>query len=267
MGIGTTGTIKQMPKKNTKSSKKNMTKKKVEAIVSDMAETKIIKDIQALSASSPTLSGEVNWYTPYFNTAHATWNDAFNPTLTDGGYHALDFAVKDFISSGINNDQRIGRTVHIDRVTSNLILSIEPTSETLHDYPQVATFRVVQGWVKNGVNELNDLHSAITHIYDEFDWTQYHIKKDYLIKRSAKFSGLTLGATEHNVPTYGEITIKTSFRPDRKVSFSGPTVTASATPPCHYTGWAPFVYVFNQHHAYLDLKVQFQKRVIRFKDL
>ncbi len=256
--------------KNKPYSKKGRGKKplnkKIQDVLDKNSETKLIKDVNALSASSPLLEAEVNFSTPYFNTAHSTFNDYFNPITTDGGHTATDYAIKDFVSSGVDFNQRVGRAVHIKNINEHMVFRIGPSTSSTSTKPTL-TFRIVQGWIRNGVDQIDQLRASITHIYDEMDWTKFKIKKDYIMTRKATYAASGVDTSVTPDQAWSDINLKFNWKPDKTVRFDKATQTGVLTPPAQYTGWTPFVLIMNQQHDLYSLKLLYHKRSISYKDM
>ena len=158
------------------------------------AETKIQKTITILdgTAEHPTELLGNNWITPYYNYSPETSIDAlFNPVIYNpavGQTNEILSNTGSFIFNGDNRDQRNGRRITMLTSVLSLVFHIRanPTGEPpTYSYNMNPEFRIVQGWVKGGIDSLKRLEVDIQSLYSEIPFARYMIKYDKVISRRA----------------------------------------------------------------------------------
>lgn len=277
-----------MPKYRKRRAKKRTYKKKARGArvrCKALSETKIMKSIIPADANI-TWTTPLIFHSPYTRSLRL----GYNFSITRNGNSAEDVNIKQFIPNGFGYEERIGRQVTIMGATNHLILAVEHNGTTVQPwglpfYPRKANVRIVQGWCKEGVNGLMALKAGVPTLYSEFNWNSYKIMKDYIVTRKGTYSGLNqqgyplkpgnvddTGGNDQAgvaVPTYDDIVIRSSWRPNKVLKFSGDSGAAGGTTGAggEYHGWAPFLMIFNAENAHIQLRMKFNKRVIAFKDL
>ena len=147
---------------------------------------------------------------------------------------------------------------------SKLILEIKHVSGATVD-PTPLQFRIVQGWVKEGIDNYMALTTEVNSLYSEVNWNKYRVLKDYIVNRRplvANNPTLSTGLTN----SYKPITINSVWSPNRVLKWDKDTTPAGQV-PCQYMGYAPFLLIFNSEAANYHLETKFYKRTISFKDL
>lgn len=224
-----------------------------------VSETKLIKKI-TLEANLPTFTTAQTYSTPYWFGSNES---SFNFTITNNGHTDSDLHAKDFIKNGTGMNERIGRQITLLSAREKILLEVIPVvGQTL---PTQLEVRVVQGWVKSGIDDFMDMKDAITTLYSEVNWVKYRVLKDYIVKRRALGTGIG-DSTDSEKTSYRDITINNVWSPNRVLKWDKDTAASSIT-PAQYEGYAPFLLIFNPSHATAHLKVKFHKRTITFKDL
>lgn len=245
------------------------------------AETKIQKTIIDLTHSSynQVMTGS-GWYTPYnsFNSTQppelaAIEGLLFNPNLystpSDSDTNMLN-NIGTFIANGDERDQRNGRRITMLTSITNMVFYLrakntaDPGETPVYAYSANPSIRVVQGWVKGGIDALKDIESDIVSIYSEIPFARYLVKYDKVISRR----GLESGATDPISVTYMPFKFNFIFRPNRRITFDGTGSNSSNSNAenIKYDGWIPFIYIL-QPDTNLELVFENIKRVNIYKDL
>lgn len=222
-----------------------------------VSETKLIKQICLLDNNPLFTTAQIH-HTPYWQ---GNLEDSFNFTLTNNGNNSADRSAKDFINNGTGMNERIGRQVTIIQCKERLILDILPVGDHVSSLP--LQFRIIQGWVKEGIDNYMDLTTEVTTLYSEVNWNKYKVLKDYIINRRPL--NAISGATSQ-VNSYKSIEIKNTWSPNKVIKWGGDS-TDAGQPPAQYLGYAPFLLIFNPKYATYKLNTIFFKRTITFKDL
>ena len=141
----------------------------------------------------------------------------------------------------------------------------EDTSTTPSTYIYSANpeFRVIKGWVKDGVKGLQDLTHDISSLYGEIPYAKYKVQYDKVISRTLKASGLSSASLQG---TYAPFKFNFRWSPKKAITFDATSSSVTGGANVQYSGWVPFVYFFNPH-TNLELSFDFLKRVNAFKDL
>lgn len=223
-----------------------------------VSETKLVKQI-LLEANLPTFSTALTYNTPYFSDVPAL-EGSFNFTITNNGTANVDHYTKDFIRNGTGMNERIGRQVTMLNARSKLILEVKHVDGAAHDSTPLQ-FRVVQGWIKSGIDDFMDLTTSVTTLYSEVNWNKYRVLKDYIISRRP-----LAPAGDGTASSYKQIVINSVWSPNRLLKWDKDT-TVSGTVPSQYIGYAPFLLIFNPQYATYHLDTKFYKRTLSFKDL
>lgn len=249
----------QSSKKPFRRPKKTKYKKTTRSLprAKQVSETKLVKQI-LLAANNPTFTTAMIFNTPYFSDVPAL-EGSFNFAITNNGATLTDHYLKDFIRNGTGMNERIGRQCTILNARSKLILEIKHISG---DDPSPLQFRVIQGWIKQGIDQFMDLTTEVTTMYSEMNWNKYKVLKDYIVNRRPLSTGPVAAASA----SYKPIIINSVWSPNRVLKWDKDT-TGSTAVPAQYQGYAPFLMIFNLQYATFHLETQFYKRTIAFKDL
>lgn len=241
------------------------------------AETKIQKTITLLDGTSehPTEMIGNMWYTPYHNyNESASIDTIMNPLIYNpavGSENEILSAIGGFVYNGDERDQRNGRRITMLTSVLNLVFHIraQPTGEPpVYSYNMNPEFRIIQGWVKGGIDSLKRLESDIQSLYSEIPFSRYMIKYDKVISRRALTA---ISANPEGEVSYLPFKFNFTWKPNRRITFDKAVVEVGSSgnysePNPRYDGWVPFVYILNPHS---NLKLVFDniKRVNIFKDL
>jgi hypothetical protein len=284
-----------MPRRNRKMYKKKprrrykpnkVTFKRVKAINLATSETKLQKDTLDFNNLAP---GTTNihhgnfWLTPY--STSACWNQigptsgggipadnqqhALNPPTNQAADNRLILPqVGQFIANGDTRSTRVGRRITMMSSSVEMVFhirAIEDTSTTPSTYTYSANpeFRIIKGWVKDGVKGLQDLTHDISSLYGEIPYSKYKVQYDKVFSRRLQSSGLT---NANLVGTYASVKYKFRWSPKKAITFNQTSSTVSGGNNTQYAGWTPFVYFFNPH-SNLDISFDYLKRVNAFKDM
>lgn len=266
--------------KGKKNKKTNFTKKKIKNGVSAAvmaAETKIQKTITLLdgTAEHPTELIGNNWYTPYYHySAETSIDQIFNPVIYNpavGQTSEILSNIGSFIFNGDNRDQRNGRRITMLTSILNLVFHIRgiPSGDpAVYSYNMNPEFRIVQGWVKGGIDSLKRLESDIQSLYSEIPFSRYMIKHDKVVSRRAITA---IPSDASGEVSYLPFKYNFTWKPNRRITFDKSVNEVGSSgnysePNPRYDGWVPFVYILNPHE---NLKLIFDniKRVNIFKDL
>lgn len=248
------------------------------------AETKLQKDtlnFETLPAGATNIYEGNFWLTPY--SASNCWTQISAPSgggiPADNQVHALNPPtnaaadnrvilpqVGSFIANGNTRDTRVGRRITMMSSTVEMIFHIRaigtvgpPVTYTYSANPE---FRVIKGWVRDGVKGLQDLTHDISSLYGEIPYSKYKIQYDRVLSRRLQASGLSTPELEG---TYAPFKFKFRWSPKKAITFDQ-TSTGLSTGNVQYAGWTPFVYFFNPH-SNLEISFDYLKRVNAFKDL
>lgn len=270
---------RRKPRSNMRRNRRRRPARKVKRMAVTAGETKLQKSIydeitngvlnknEAATLICPYALDQTNVSPPTEILFPDTWNNLLPNTQF---YH------NNFVSQGTAFNQRVGRRI------SALSASVElqfgfvhgHSTEADRQYPFYATLRVIHGWCKEGVQQLQEALTDIEHIYSEVPWSKYKILSDKTYTRAAK-APVTYGMLAHSATTqalpsyeqsvYAPFTIKRSWNPkNQKITF---TDSLSAVT---YSGWTPFLMILNPQHGTstndLQLEFKYIKRVFAFKD-
>lgn len=244
------------------------------------SETKLNKQIMEVS-SLLTFTTPLISHLPFTRTLRLS----YNPVLTQNGTDATNIANKDFIPNGTGYGQRIGRQVTLMSCRENYVLAVEHNGSVLNPpvYPRNVELRIVQGWVKEGINQFAELLTETPTMYSEFNWVKYKIIKDYIVSRKADYTGLNVAGNPYiddgtgaeppeyrvnkkPVPAYNDIKIRCSWNPNRVLKWNEDS-TANPAAPAEYVGWAPFLMIYNPNDSVIQVRQKYVKNTITYKDL
>ena len=230
----------------------NRTKAKVKRMAVDSGETKLQKSIydeitngmlnknEAHTLICPYALDQTNSSPPTDIAFPSTWNNILPNTQF---YH------NNFVSQGTAFNQRVGRRISAQSASVELHFGFVSGHATAADrsYPFYASLRVIHGWCKEGVQQLQESLTDVPHIYAEVPWSKYKVLSDKTYTRAAK-SPVTYGNVGSNSPAAGEtgaqfaeavyapFNIKRSWYPkDQKITFTDSLATVT------YAGWTPFL--------------------------
>ena len=250
------------------------------------SETKLQKSTLDFSQLAPGTSNihEGNfWLTPY--TTPACWS-SLNP-ITSGGIpadnqvHCLNPPtnsaadnrlilpqVGQFIDNGTTRGTRVGRRVTMMSSTVNMVFHIRvkediSTTPPTYLYSANPEFRVIKGWVKDGIKGLQDLTHDISSLYGEIPYAKYKVQYDKVLSRRLQASGLTNAELKG---TYAPFKFNFRWSPKKAITFDAASSSVTGGANVQYSGWTPFIYFFNPH-TNLELSFDYMKRVNAFKDL
>lgn len=263
-----------------KKRKTNFTKRKIKNGVPQevmAAETKLQKDILDIqnNPGNNLLVGN-GWTSPYLNWTPDVDIGAFvfnrpiynqaDPATEKPMYNAFG----SFITNGDSRDERNGRRITMLTSVVDMVFHIRaiPSGDPpVYSYNINPEFRIVQGWVKGGLDSLKYLETDISGLYSEIPYSRYMIKYDKVISRRALDSGLTDPSGESS---YAPFKYTFKWKPNRRITFSKsvPTQVPSGggTSECRYDGWVPFLFILNPHES-LELVFDNFKRLNLYKDL
>jgi hypothetical protein len=276
-------------KKNTRKYPKRYRKPKVSVKqikkVSLLAsETKLQKDTLDFAQLAPGTTNVIAgnfWCTPY--SSSDCWSSISASTSggipADNQKHALNPPtnsstdnriilpqVGSFITNGNTRSTRVGRRITMMNSSVQMIFHIrvkpdDSTTPPSYVYSANPEFRVIKGWVKDGVKGLQDLTHDITSLYGELPYAKYKIQYDKVFSRRLLASGL---APSDALGTYAPFKLKFRWSPKKAITFDDSTNSGQTN--VQYAGWTPFVYFFNPH-TNLWVSWDFLKRVNAFKDM
>lgn len=263
---------KKNGKRNQKKGNSSISKKALNSAILDSSETKLQKDIVDLTVpgTPQSITGSF-WMTPYNSVWTSMIKDGtnlLNPTVESSGLTVLN--IGNFITNGAGRDQRVGRRISMMNANIRLVLHIRALEvDGSYTYNMNPEFRVIQGWVKGGIDSLEALATDITTLYSEVNYSRYKVIKDYIITRTGRSAMTGYGSGAYNdanaVLTYGTIKLNFNWRPNgHHITFDD--TNAGVGNGTKYDGWVPFAYVLNPH-SNLQLSVDFCKRVNAFKDI
>lgn len=257
-------------------SRRTRSKKSVKNLALYASETKLQKDTVDLVNMDATtaLTGPKFFTTPY----QATWdvmNTIFNPVVNSTtGSNAMNPVLGNFIQNGSSRSQRNGRRVTMMSSHIDLVFHMDPIPDGSGQYLYVSNpeLRVVQGWVKGGLDSLQYLEGDIGSLYKEIPYSRYKIIKDFIISRTGQSAMVGHTGSAYASPsmilTYKTIKLKFSWRPKGRITFDAYNDTIDETIlNTKYSGWVPFLYIFNPNSDQIRLSFDHCKRVNVFKDL
>ena len=158
---------------------------------------------------------------------------------------------------------------YIDFVFHLRARNLGTPTDPVYSYNANPEFRVIQGWCKHGLNGLNKIGSYLVSMYSEIPYSEFKVKKDFIITRRG-LSALDQTVNPSLAITYAPVKLRMKWNPNKRITFNTASSVAVAggapATACNYTGWTPFMYVFNPHNN-LDIVVDHLKRVNLFKDL
>jgi hypothetical protein len=239
------------------------------------AETKIQKTILDFITNPGTnvLTGN-GWTTPYMGVitpASSIDTGVFNrdiynttsPTIPKPMWNHFG----SFVLNGDERDQRNGRRITMLTSVIEMIFhfrAVGSGSPPVYKYTVNPEIRIVQGWVKGGLDSLEHLEHDITGLYSEIPFARYMIKYDKVVSRRAIATGLPPEA----VASYASFKYVFKWKPNRRLTFSEsvPLGNTAAASNCRYDGWTPFLYILNPH-TNLELVFDNYKLLNLYKDL
>ena len=246
------------------------------------SETKMRKDIIDLSGTNVNTAVGSFYCIPYcqhFSQLDGTSTSALNPDLVDTSVPAnpmIPQNLGNFIPVGDLRSQRNGRRVTILNAYLEFVMHFRARAQTTGDpptttytYPMNPEVRVVQGWVKGGIDSLHEITSDFSSLYNEINFSRYKVIKDFIVSRRAvsAIGGSTVPA--EGAASYAPIKLKFKWSPNQRVTFDASPVAGAVTTEVRYTGWVPFVYFISTPAVTTDLLFDFDnvKRLLVFKDL
>jgi hypothetical protein len=226
----------------------------------------ILNKNEAATLICPYALDQTNSSPPTEITFPSTWNNLLPNTQF---YHNA------FVSQGTAFNQRVGRRISALSASVELQFGFVHAHATEADrqYPFYASLRVIHGWCKEGVQQLQEALTDIEHIYSEVPWSKYKVLSDKTYTRASKApvtygklaadGGAVLPSYEQSV--YAPFKIKRTWNPkDQKITFTDSLSNVT------YSGWTPFLMILNPQHGtgtdHLQLEFKFIKRVFAFKD-
>lgn len=269
-------------KKRTYKKKTSFTRRKINRGVPRavmMSETKIKKDI--LNLDSPANDEHIGSFycIPYcqnWSSLDTGGNSILNPDLNDSvGTGGIPQNLGNFITNGDFRDQRNGRRItmlnaHLDMIfhfrSKGVTVPGDPPTTT-YKYPMNPELRVIQGWIKGGIDSMPDLDSDIPNLYAEINYSRYKVMKDFIISRRAISA---LGAADPaSAASYAPIKLKFDWKPNRRITFDNGILAGAVSTEVKYNGWVPFIYIRVNTEVATDLVFKFDKmkRTLVFKDL
>ena len=244
-----------------------------------MSETKMKKDIVDLSSSNTNVgSFYIIPYCQSFSTLEGSDNSALNPTIVDTTVPANPIIAQNlgnFITNGDFRSQRNGRRITMLNAYLEMVFHYKSRAQTTGDppttsykYPMNPEIRVIQGWVKGGIDSVPDMDTDISSLYSEINFSRYKIIKDFIISRRA-LSALDSTQVPEAAASYAPIKLKFKWSPNRRITFDNGIVAGAVTTEVKYNGWVPFLFVKAPTEMAQDLSFHFDnlKRVLIFKDL
>jgi hypothetical protein len=139
--------------------------------------------------------------------------------------------------------------------------------ETQYLYNLNPEFRVVQGWVKGGIDALDLIEADIAGLYTEIPYARYKILYDKILSRQALNSGIP---QPDAAASYKKFSLNFKWVKNGRIMFdksiSGTGVPSTNADDCRYSGWVPFVYFFNPH-SNLNITFDNIKRLNIYKDI
>lgn len=239
------------------------------------SETKIQKNIMDLTSNS-AIGGAKLWTTPY----QYNWVDhtgVFNPeVVTAAAGNPINQNIGSFIINGDRRDQRNGRRITMMSAKVEMVFNLNPIPNAVtgvYNYVSNPELRVIQGWCKGGIDSLKYLEDDINSMYGEIPYSRYKVMKDFILTRTgysamAGFDGPnSTYATPSLILNYKTIKLNFRWNPKRRLTFDNWASLPSGTTDTKYTGWIPFIYIFNPNSEQLNLEFRHFKRVNIFKDL
>lgn len=245
------------------------------------AETKIQKTIIAMNAPYNTVWAGSFMTTPWQDMKPTDALDVIldpeivkpvtvvpGPQPDDGNIYNR---IGSFIVNGDERDQRNGRRITMLNSSMNFVFHLRaapPTGDPpVYEYNLNPEFRVVQGWVKGGIDALSLVQDDINGLYTEIPYSRYKVLYDKIISRRALSSGI---AQPDGTVSYKKFALNFKWISNRRITFDksvgGTGVPATIADDCKYTGWVPFLYFYNPHQ---NLQIYFDniKRLNLYKDL
>ena len=244
-------------------------------------ETKIQKNILEMSEPYDTPWAGNFWTTPWQNIRNTDTLDLVlspavvkpvtivpGPQPDDGNIYNR---IGSFIVNGDERDQRNGRRITMLNSSMSFVFHLRSRApvppETQYLYNLNPEFRVVQGWVKGGIDALDLIEADIAGLYTEIPYARYKILYDKILSRQALNSGIP---QPDAAASYKKFSLNFKWVKNGRIMFdksiSGTGVPSTNADDCRYSGWVPFVYFFNPH-SNLNITFDNIKRLNIYKDI
>lgn len=273
---------KKMYKK--KSRKAKVSVKQIKKVSLLASETKLQKDSLNFAQLAPGTTNITTgnfWCTPYSQSS--CWASigpnsgggipadnqvhALNPPTNSASDNRIVLPqVGSFITNGNTRSTRVGRRITMMNSSIEMVFHLRiaedtSTSPSTYIYSANPEFRVIKGWVKDGVKGLQDLTHDISSLYGEIPYAKYKVQYDKVFSRRLQSTGLTAPSL---LGTYAPFKFKFRWSPRKTITFDESTNSGQTN--VQYAGWTPFVYFFNPH-TNIEVSWDYLKRVNAFKDM
>lgn len=244
-------------------------------------ETKIQKTIIDMQTPYDTTFSGNFWTTPWQNMRQTDTLDVIlnpevikpptivpGPQPDDGNVYNR---IGSFVLNGDERDQRNGRRITMLNSSLSMVFHLRSNPPTppadQYLYNVNPEFRVVQGWVKGGIDALDLVESDIAGLYTEIPYARYKILYDKILSRRALSTGIPEADA---VASYKKFNLNFKWVKNGRITFDK-SVSGAGIPPtvadnCKYSGWVPFLYFLNPH-ANLNIVFDNIKRLNIYKDI
>ena len=248
-------------KKRKKTSRRrivNMGETKLQKQIYDEISHGVLNKNEAATLICPYALDQTNVSPPTEILFPSTWNNTVPGTQF---YH------NNFVSQGTAYNQRVGRRISAQSASVDLqfgFVSSHPTASAI-TYPLYASLRIIHGWCKEGVQQLQEVLTDVPHMYSEVPFSKYKVLSDKTYTCRAQPAVTVTTATPSEVAVYRPFRIKKTWHPKgANITFTDSLATVT------YAGWTPFILILNPHHGVaannLMLEFKYIKRVFAFKD-